>query len=254
MQEDIDLEIELHAYVDGDLDEDSMARVEEHLRNDSDAAVRVRAYLRQKDDLRDLARRVAPTHDAPAIRELGKQLVKRLRPRAQWGWQRAVVMAGLLITGWIGHMMYVPLVEDPAFAEEAVQAHLLRSSDPSEVLPISQERLAKLFSRIGVAERLPDLHSFGLEPIGAELVPSHEGVLLHLPYRDAFGTTVSYFLLHDRDMAELPMHILRKSGVTMAYWQHADERYAVAASLSEAELSRIAAFLDVVNSGTNPAF
>jgi anti-sigma factor RsiW len=251
MHEDIELEFELHAYVDGDLDEDSMARVEEHLRNDADAAGRVRAYLRQKDELRALARRIAPTDDAPAIRELGRQLAKRLRPRAYWGWQRAVVVVGLFVVGWIGHMLYAPLIEGPAFAEEAVQAHLLTSSDPSEVLPISQDRLAKLFLRVGVAERLPDLRSFGFDPIGAQLVPSHEGVLLHLPYRDTSGTTVSYFLLHVSDMAELPVHILHKNGVTMAYWQHADERYAVAAPLSDADVSRIAAFLDVVESGTN---
>jgi len=244
MHEDLDLEFELHAYVDGDLDEDAMLRVESYLQKNPDAAAKVRDYLRQKDELRGFARQEASTDNAPAIYELGRELAKRLRSGNLFSWRRAMVMTVLFAAGWLGHMVYVPLVQGPAFANEVVQAHLLTSKDPSEVMPISEKRISKLFSRIGETERLPDLRRFGFEPIGAQLVPSDEGVILHVPYRDASGTTVSYFLVHDPNVAEIPRHILHRQGVTMAYWQHDHSRYAVAAPLSDEEISRIAAFLD----------
>ncbi|MEQ9562881.1 MAG: hypothetical protein RLN69_10195, partial [Woeseiaceae bacterium] len=132
----------------------------------------------------------------------------------------------------------------PAVATEAVHAHLLMSGDPSEVLPISQARMSKLFSRIGELERLPDLGRFGFEAVGAQLIPSDEGAVLHVLYGDASNRKVSYFLLHDRNVAEVPLHLLHRDGVTMAYWQHQHSRYALAAPLTDDQITEIATFLD----------
>lgn len=248
-REDPDLEIELHAYVDGDLDEDTMARVEQYLASHADAAARVRDYLRQKNTLRRLARSADAVKPSPRIEELKGRLARRLRPPGRWGWQRSVIVAAMFAAGWVGHMVLQPLLEGPAFTEEAVQAHLLTTVEPGELLPISQDRLARLFTRVGSGRRVPDLAAFGFEPIGAELVPSDEGILLHVPYRNATGTTISYFLVHDDEVAEVPRHILHRDGVTLAYWQHQNDRYAVAAPLTDDEVARIATYLDEYDYG-----
>jgi len=244
MREDTDLEIELHAYVDGDLDDESMTRVEEYLRVNPDAANRAREYLKQKNTLRWLAHSADPMTASPAIDELGRRLARRLRPVGIRGWQRHLIVAAMFAAGWVGHMLLQPLAALPGFTEEAVQAHLLTTVEPDEVRPISQERLARLFTRVGSTRRLPDLAAFGFEPIGAELVPSDEGILLHVPYRNEHGTMMSYFLVHDHEVAEVPRHILHRDGVTLAYWQHENDRYAVAAPLSDDEVTRIATYLD----------
>lgn len=244
MREDTDLQIELHAYVDGDLDEETMARVEDYLRGNAEAAARVRDYLQQKNTLRRLARSADPMAESPKIDELKRRLARRLRPAGLWSWQRNLIVAAMFAAGWVGHVLMQPLFDGPGFTAEAVQAHLLTTVDPGEVLPISQERLARLFTRVGSTRRLPDLQAFGFKPIGAELVPSDEGILLHVPYVDDEGTTISYFLVHDHEVAEVPRHILHRDGVTMAYWQHENERFAVAAPLSDDEVSRIATYLD----------
>lgn len=243
--DDLDLEIELHAYVDGDLDEEAMARVEDYLSRNPKSAARVRDYIRQMDDLRRFARQEGSRDDSPAIHELGLKLARQLKPRTLPGWGRAMVACAVFAAGWLGHVVYLPLTEGPPYTNEIVQAHLLTSTDVNEVLPLSTDRIAKLFSRIGEAERVPDLRPLGLEPVGAQLLPSDEGIVLHIPYRDAAGRTVSYFLLHERDEAEVPRHILHREGVTMAYWQHERSRYAVAAPVPDDELSRIALSLDL---------
>lgn len=242
--EDLDLEFELHAYVDGDLDEETMARVEEYLRSNDEAAARVREYLQQKNLLRRLARSADTMAESSKFDELKHQLARRLQPARRWGWQRSLVVAAMFAAGWVGHMLMQPLMAGPGFAEEAVQAHLLLTIEPGEVQPISQERLARLSTRVGSKRHLPDLAALGYEPFGVQLVPSDEGVLLHVPYRDKRGTTISYFLVYDHEIAEVPRHILHRDGVTLAYWQHQNERYAVAAPLGDDEVARIATYLD----------
>lgn len=161
MQNEIDLEYQLHAYVDGDLDEDSMSRVEEYLRKNPEMAAKIRDYLRQKDDIRGFASREAVSDDAPALRGLATKLANRLKPRRQSRWRRPILVSVLLAGGWLGHAPYGPLAEGPRFAREIVQAHRLSSSDPGEMLPMSPERLSRLFSRTGEEQRVPDLRGLG---------------------------------------------------------------------------------------------
>lgn len=244
MHKEIDLEFELHAYVDGDLDDEAMARVEEYLSDNPETAAKVRSYLQQKDDLRRFARTQASTEESPALRELGKKLARRLKPGHFFPWRLAVVIPLVFAAGWLGHIAYVPLVDGPGYTNEVLQAHLLTSSDPAEILPISPERMDKLFARIDEIERLPDLHQFGFEPIGAQLLPTDEGIALHVPYRNAAGAVVSWFLLHDLEVAEEPRRLLHRKDVSIISWQHQHSRYAIAAALGDEELSRFAEYVD----------
>lgn len=244
MQREIDLEFQLHAYVDGDLDEEAMDRVEDYLRKNPEMAARVRDYLRQKDDIRGFASHEARADESPAIQELGRKLARRLRPPRTSRWRRPIMVSVLLAAGWLGHMLYEPLVEGPHFAAEAVQAHLMTSAELEEVPPISPERLSRLFASIGEAERVPDLRQFGYEAVGMQLLPGENGPFLHIPYRGRDGTTVSYFLFHEDYEDEVPRHVLHRQGVTMMYWQHEHSRYAIAGPLPDDTMASIAAFLD----------
>jgi len=244
MSKEMDLELQLHAYVDGDLDEAAMVRVEEYLRKNPEAAVKIQAYLKQKDDIRSFAQREVDTDVAPEAYRLGKKLAQRLQPRPPIRGKRTLAMAFLFVAGWLGHSLYLPLVNGPSFTDEVVQAHLFSSSDPSEVPPLSPERVTRLFARIGEMERLPDLRHLGFEPIGAQLLPSDDGMVLHVPYRNAKGLVVSYFLLHEPEEDEIAPHILHSNGIAMAYWQHEHSRFAVAAPLPDEQLSQIVDHLE----------
>jgi len=244
MHKETDLEFELHAYVDGDLDDEAMARVENYLSRNPEIAAKTRAYLRQKDDLRRFARAQATEDEPPALRSLAKKLARRLKPGSFFPWRLAIIMPVAFAAGWLGHVAYAPLVEGPTYTNEVLQAHLLTSADPAEILPLSPERIKKLFSRIDEIERLPDLHSFGFQPIGAQLLPTEEGIVLHVPYRDASGTVISWFLLHDADEAEVRRQIMRRDGISLITWQHDHSRYLIAAALAEEQLTRVAEFVD----------
>lgn len=244
MTEDLPLELELHSYVDGTLDDEAMARIEEYLTKHPEAAARVRDYLRQKAQIASFGRRVDAREMPGDLAALERQLVRRLKRRGLLRWQRLAATVVLLTAGWVGHALFVSAVDGPSFADEVVQAYMLTATDPDEVMPLSPERLGRLFARIGEMEYLPDLSRFGYEPIGAQLLPSDVGAMVHVPYRSADGTVVSYFLLHDEAEAEVPRHILHKNGVSLVYWQHEHSRYAVAALLEDDELDTLTAYAE----------
>jgi anti-sigma factor RsiW len=244
MNDKTDFELKLHAYVDGNLDDEEMGRIEAYLQDNPDAAKRVWDYLHQKDDIRRFALKEVLGDAAPATYRLGKTLAKRLQPPRKQRGKRMLAVAFVFFAGWLFHAIYAPLVSNPGYTEEVVQAHLMSSSDPTEVPPISPQRLSRLFARIGELERLPDLRSFGFEPMGAQLLPSDEGVVLHIPYRGESGAVISYFLLHREDEAEMTPHHLQQNGIHVVYWQHDHSRYALAAPLPEDQMTLIASFID----------
>jgi anti-sigma factor RsiW len=244
MNENAPLDLELHGYVDGVLDEEAMSRIEGHLRQNPEAAARVRSYLDQKTHIRRFARDGVAAESTVSFDSLGRQLAKRLKRRTLFRWRAMAAALVLFAAGWVAHVVYVPLVSGPTYANEIIQAHMLTSTDPDEVMDISPERLQKLFSRIGEMEYLPDLGTFGYQPIGAQLVPSDAGTMLHVPYRGEDGTMISYFLLHDQSEAEIPRHIVHRNGVTLAYWQHDHSRYNVAGMLPDEQLAHIASYLE----------
>jgi hypothetical protein len=70
-------------------------------------------------------------------------------------------------------------------------------------------------------------------------------MLLHVPYRDASGTVISWFLLHDVDEAEIRRTIMHRQGVSIVSWQHDHSRYVIAAVLADEQLSQLAEFVDL---------
>lgn len=244
MNDDTPLELELHGYVDGLLDSDSMARVERYLRANPEEAAKVRDYLEQKHELAAAARSAGAPEVSADVRRLEKRLARRLR-RGGFLWLRSVAAAMLFVgAGWLGHSAYVPLVEGPSYADELVEAYRLSLEVPEEIMSISSERMHRLFQRLGEAERLPDLAALGFEPVGAQLLPSDAGPVLHVPYRNAQGTTISFFLMHTTEAREDPQHVLHRRGVTMVHWQHSHSNFALAAPLDDEEVQRIAARID----------
>ncbi|HUF72872.1 MAG TPA: hypothetical protein VMR74_08240 [Gammaproteobacteria bacterium] len=244
MTEDLPLEMELHSYVDGTLDDEAMARIEEYLTGHPEAAARVRDYLKQKAQIASFGRRIDAREAPGDLAALERQLLRRLKHRGLLRWQRLAATAVLITAGWVGHSLYQELADGPNFADEVVQAYMLTTSEPEEIMLLSPERIERLFARIGEMEYLPDLSRFGYEPIGAQLLPSDAGAMLHVPYRSANGTVLSYFLLHDEAENEVPRHILHRNGVSLAYWQHEHSRYAVAALLEDDELNTLTAYVE----------
>jgi anti-sigma factor RsiW len=240
MNEDAPLELELNSYVDGALDDEAMAAVERYLQAQPQAAARVREYLQQKNQIRSFSQAAVAMAPSAAIEDLERRLAKRLKRGALLSWRRVAMVAVLLGAGWTSHSLYLTMADGPTYTDEVIQAHILASSSPLDAAPLSTDAVVRMFALIGEQARVPDLKALGLEPIAAKLVPSEEGPVLQVAYRDAAGALVSFFVLHDDRSHEVPRHVLQRYGITLVYWQHEHSRYAVAAPLSDEQVRRIA--------------
>ncbi len=239
------LEIELHAYVDGVLDDEGMARVEAYLKDNPEAAAQAEAYMRQRQDLRDFAFDATAAPEPRGMAALETQLARALR-QDQPAPKRLFVMAvavAFLGFGWLGHSVYQQRVLGHSFTEEIRVAHLMLANDSTEIAPATPERLARLFSRIGEPLHLPDLSSFDFKPVGANLQPSNEGPVLQILYRNPKGISLSYFLLHDQEYQSLPLRLLHLPSMTVAFWQQDYTRHAIVGALSDQQARAIAAQL-----------
>lgn len=239
------LEMELYAYVDGTLDEETMAKVEAHLMENPEAAKKVRDYLQQNSALRLMANEVTRVEPAAELEKLERRLSRRLKRRSFLRWPYAAVLALVFgFSGWVGNSMYMSRDEKLVFSHEVVTAHSLTAIDLGDIQPVSAERIQTLFSHIGEPARLPDLSKFGLVPLGAQLMPHGTGAVLHIVYQDENGRKLSYFMLHTEKNEEVPLHVMYDESVGVAYWQHKQRRYAIAGTHTRQELRQIAHFID----------
>jgi anti-sigma factor RsiW len=248
MSERTPLELELHSYVDGALDDEGMAAIERYLESEPQAAATVRDYLLQKAHIRAHADNATATRPSRAVEELTNRLARRLRPTRRWSFTRLALMPALLALGWIGHYAYAPLAADPAYTDEAIHAYLLAATVPLQPMPPSPERIGDLFMRIGERQNVPDLSELGLRPWAAQLVPTDEGFAVQLTYRGDNGELLSYFVLHDaHGEDEIAPHAVRRNGVTLVYWQHSHTQYAVAGPDTGNRLASIVRLIEPVS-------
>lgn len=247
MSERTPLELELHSYVDGALDDEGMAAIERYLEREPQVAATVRDYLLHKSHLRAYAQDAAATRPSDAIDDLATELAKRLKRPRGWVFPRMAVIAALLAVGWIGHLGYAALTADPAYTDEAIHAHLLAATVPTQLVPLSAERIGDMFVRIGERQNVPDLSAFGLQPSSAQLVPTDDGFALQLTYSSSKGELFSYFVLHDASGEhEVAPHTVQRNGVTLVYWQHSHTQYAIAAPDAAVELANIVRLIEPV--------
>jgi anti-sigma factor RsiW len=179
----------LSAYVDGELGDDERARVEAHLRDDAEAAARVRLWLADREALRI-------TLDAQLQEPVPERLTAVVRdgqpaapPRP---WLKAAMAAGLLLAGGIvgalvtwnnlqatqqaqvaqrwtqraiaAHAVYVPEVRHP------VEVSVREGS--AEQQRTQEEHLVKwLTKRLGMPVIAFDLSAHGFALVGGRLLP-----------------------------------------------------------------------------------
>ncbi len=228
---------DLDAYVDDQLPIARRIEVEAHLCRDPEAAARVMADLRTRDELRLAlsqplrARAAATTEEARRLqRGLGRdRLMRRLRP--------AAAVALFIGVGWFAHGHVGGLGIAPAGASSpppgyvtdgmrahrtaAVRAHMhsqpaVRDYDPAEI---------RAATSIAVPS-LPD----GWEITDVQVFPSNTGPSLELAIRsDALGT-LSLFATRPGRFDVVPETLVHEASLEAAYWQIGEVAYVLVSS------------------------
>ncbi len=224
-------EIELDAYVDGELDLVRQLAVEDALARSPDAAARLLARLRDRTALRlaqsPLAAASRPLHTA--AERLGERLARTHRPYALW--RKPALRAAALIALIGGLTVAFPLARGvqanpPAYVSEAVMSYrtsLLRVAMPSQVE-------SHVFDTGDIDRRtrirVPTLPA-DWRIMDVQIFPSDTGPALQLMVRTDDRRTISIFAVRSSEAAPSRPATIRRGDTSVAYWRRGDVAYAL---------------------------
>jgi len=258
MSQSLISEAELHAYVDAVLPEERRSAIEQHLAAQPEDAERVRAYLAQKQGLRDLFN---PVLDEPLPERLRTLAVAppafagpRARPAQLVRWSLQRIAAGILvavlggIAGWLAHGQYQSSESQTRMAllpRQAAVAHVVYSPDvrrPVEVGADHEDQLvAWLSKRLGTSVHAPKLVALGYDLIGGRLLPGSAGPVAQFMYQDSSGQRLTLYLSTENvGNQETAFRFAQEGPINVFYWIDGKFGYALSASMAKDELARVA--------------
>lgn len=233
---------ELHAYVDGRLDEARQQEVAAYIAEHADAAERVKAYEAQKTALHVLF--------DPALYE---PLPRRLKPPMARGVVRLLQVAAAIFLvlaggaiGWYGHGIYgVEEMKTIAVARQAAIAHAVftpQKRHPVEVTADEETHLVRWLSKVlGAPLRAPHLSDLGFALVGGRLLSGPDGPAAQFMYEDAARRRITLYVVTDsRWRGETAFRYAEEQGVGVFYWIEGPVGYAVTANMPRPELIGVA--------------
>jgi anti-sigma factor RsiW len=231
---------DLHALVDGALDDARRAEVQALLAQHPEKAEKVRAYLQMDAGLKAL---YDPVLDEPIPERL------LLRPplwRTALG--RTAVAAGLLIVGiglgWFGRGTLITPAPAPTLARQAAIAHAVYAPEvrhPVEVGADDQDHLVRWLSkRLGTELKSPRLVKFGYDLVGGRLLSGPNGPVAHFMYQDKRGGRLTLYVTAQRDTRQTAFRFSQEGGVSVFYWIDGRYGYALSGEIPREQLLSIA--------------
>lgn len=197
-------EMDLHAYVDGQLTPERAAEVEAWLAGHLDKAAEIASWRRQNEAIEALFDPVA-AETVPA--RLDPHLIARSRPAAGRAWPQMAAAALVLLAlggalGWAGRGLMGPSERDELIGL-AVSAHALYVKENRHAVEVAaatdrDHMISWLSNRVERPINPPDLTPDGFTLIGGRLLPGYEeagtGPAAQLMYENAARERVTVFI------------------------------------------------------------
>lgn len=242
-------ELELHAYVDGELSAERRAAVERALESDPVLVARVDDYLAQK-------RLLHARYDAVLDEAVPRRLWPAANARRRSWMTVAFAMAAMLALGvgigiGMGGVMGGVMSGGPSsrvvvasqggdassgFARRAALAHVVFM--PDIVRPTAmdggheQDFVNWLAQRLGTDVHPPMLTRSGFELVGGRLLPDANGDVAQFMYRDAQGQRITLCVSRRKaDSGTTAFRLYQDGSVNVFYWIDGDFGYAVSGGI-----------------------
>ncbi len=249
---------ELSSWLDGEGSADDRARIESHLRDNADAAAKVRLWAADRDALRS---RFDPVRGEAVPETLVATVVngKRARSLLGQGWSQAAVVVGLLVAGgaigsaltwqWQGQraerlVQAAQAGTAAGWVQRAAYAHSVFTAEPRHPVEVraQEEHLSRwLTRRIDVPVKLFDLHDEGFELMGGRLLPDAGGKSAQLMYENAqTKERVTVYLRRPDADAPTAFRYLQQGELGTFYWVEAGAGYALVGPLPKERLLALA--------------
>jgi len=241
-------QMDLHAYVDGQLSAEGRRRVDRYLEEHPEARQQVADYRALNQHLQQF---FAPVMEEP----IPPELLQRPPRRSRWRPLGLALAACLLLSlgGLLGWQLRDQLELAPIdvagtpeyLVREAAMAYAVYSPEvrhPVEVYGNEKQHLvAWLSKRMRTRVRAPDLSGLGMQLVGGRLLSSEDGPGVMLMYEDSSGRRVILYACHAaNDNRTTAFRFARQDGVSVFYWIDKDLSYALAGELDRPLLEAVA--------------
>jgi len=228
-------ETELHAYLDGALDDAARSRVEAWLAENPADAERVAAYAEQIETLRYAFDPILKEPVPAAMLERGGNAPAPSRP-----WQRIAAAVLLLIVGgaagWLIRDQSGPPPGQLAVAQNAINAHALYIKERRHAVEVEakQEKhlVAWLSKRLGQPIRTPSLLTLGYHLVGGRMLPDDGKPAAQFMYENKQGDRLTVYVRRNIESRETAFQFVNEKGVSAFYWIDADFAYALVGDLT----------------------
>jgi anti-sigma factor RsiW len=232
-------EIDLHAFIDGELPPERAAAVEAEVARDPVLAARVRDF---RADKQALIATYGPLISAPVPAALQAAAYAGPRPSPARRWGRYVALGGAAALAASLLLIFMPgEPRDPAI-QQALEARdnartpsrELDGRDPTSIAAADQAMSAML----GNPVRAPDLKRAGFKLVSAEIYGATGPGAVQLRYEDGMRRLFTVFL---RPSAGPDAFMVTQRGaVRICVWQNADLTAVMTGEMSTPELFRLA--------------
>ena len=244
------LETDLHAYVDGLLDEADRKRVEDHLAENPDVARMIGDWQAQNDGLRNAFASYATAHpsDLRLVAQIGAVPARPVPRRLAM----AAAAACLFVLGGLaGHFGPMQFEKEPgtavidALPHEARNAYLIYASEvrhPVEVFADQEAHLASwLGKRLSITDlKVPSLQTLGFRLVGGRLLPVADKPGAMFMYENEAGQRITVLVGRNEENRETSFRFASASGIETFYWIDGALGYAVTGDIPRDLLQRIA--------------
>ncbi len=235
-------DMDLHAYVDGELDAAQARDVEARMAADPEAAVRIAAYRQQNQALKAL---FDPVLAEPLPRRLALPAAGRRALHGRWAAAAAVLLVIGAAAGWQTGRATRPATVTPAVVHQAVVAHAVftpQKLHPVEVKGDEETHLVAWLSKVlGTQLRAPRLADVGYSLVGGRLLSAKDGPAAQFMYEDKDGDRMTLYVVTDaKQTGKTAFRFAEEKGVAVFYWIDGPLGYALAARTSRKELLKVA--------------
>jgi len=241
-------DMELNAYLDGELESSARAEVEAWLATHPDDDARVAGWRRQKDALAELSAEVLNAAIPPSL----SRAVTRRRPAAR-SWMRAAAAVLLVVAGtaggWYGHgaLLQPSAVAsaDGDFVRNALGAHVVFAPEqrhPVEVWANKEEAhlVQWLSRRLGHEVKPPPLASAGYHLVGGRLIADDGGPAAQYMYEDGKGRRITLYVRRSMDHGTTAFRFAEERKLSAFYWIDGPLAYAIIGEMPRDELLTLA--------------
>ena len=239
-------ESDLHAYIDGELDADTLLEIEHWLAGHPDDAAKVHAFKLQKVQMHQLYDDGLEAAIPEGVLELLED-----KPITSWmpGWRQMAAGIALFIIGGVsgwGFFTMDPMEHEAGgqFARQALNAHVVYAHDTARPVEMSamyqKDMVSWLSKRLGHKLMIPNIAGAGFNLIGGRQVADQDSPAALLMYENKQGRRVTLFVRSGATFSDNKFRFIAEQGMVAFYWTNGPLSYALSGEMPRGDLLDLA--------------